>query len=139
MPQTCSVCKSNSLADIDGDLIRSRPLRSIARQYRISPASLFRHKEHLSDKLALAKDHDDTLSADKLLAEMRDLKNQLRNGLQEAEKSGKAARVVLGSQPSRGVFSRHEVFFGKELMSTATDAAGIVCKLFRKKGGRHHV
>jgi hypothetical protein len=101
MPQTCSVCRSKRLADIDGELIRNRPLRSIARQYRVSPASLFRHKQHLPDKLALAKQHQDTLSAESLLAEMRELKSRLRSGLDEAGKSGNAAGFVAFARELR--------------------------------------
>jgi hypothetical protein len=101
MPQTCSVCRSKRLANIDAELIARQPLRSIAKQYRVSSASLFRHKRHLSDKLALAKQHQDTVSAENLLAEMGDLKARLRRGLEQAEKAANAAAFVAFARELR--------------------------------------
>ena len=92
MPQTCSVCRSNRRSDIDGELISQSPLRNIAARYHVSLAALFRHKQsHLPQKLALAKQHQDTLSAENLLTEMADLKDRLRRGVEQAEKQANPA------------------------------------------------
>lgn len=119
MPQTCSVCKSKRLADIDGELIRNRALRSIAKQFRVSPASLFRHKQHLSDKLTLAKEHQDALSAESLLAEMGELKSKLRIGLDDAAKNRNAPGFVAFARELRQTLESY--FDLTERMAARTD------------------
>jgi hypothetical protein len=63
---------------------------------------VFRHKDgHLPEKLTLAKRHQETLSAEGLLAEMADLKSRLRNGLDQAERAGNMAAVVAFAREQR--------------------------------------
>lgn len=61
-------------------------MRNIAKRNGLSTTALFRHKrDHLPQKLTLARHEEDTLSAQGLLEEMAHLKARLRSGLEQAE------------------------------------------------------
>ena len=58
-------------------------------------------KAHLPDKLALAKQGQETLSAESLLAEMANVKARLRRGLEQAEKAENAPAFVAFARELR--------------------------------------
>jgi hypothetical protein len=102
MPRTCSICKSKRRSEIEAELIRGEAYRSVAKQHGCSAPSVFRHKNgHLPEKLSLAKRHQETLSAEGLLAEMAELKSRLRNGLDQAERAGNMAAFVAFAREHR--------------------------------------
>jgi hypothetical protein len=102
MPRTCSLCKSQRRSEIEAELIRGEAYRGIAKQYGCSPSAVFRHKNgHLPEKLTLAKRHQETLSAEGLLAEMAELNSRLRNGLDQAERAGNMAAFVAFAREHR--------------------------------------
>jgi len=102
MPRTCSICKSQRRSEIEAELIRGEAYRSIAKQYGCSAPAVLRHKNcHLPEKLTLAKRHQETLSAEGLLAEMAELKSRPRNGLDQAERAGKMAAFVAFAREHR--------------------------------------
>jgi hypothetical protein len=84
--RTCSVCKSKSVRRINLELIGGTSYRDIAGQFRLSKTAVARHKQaHVPEKLALARNHREALSAESLLEEMADMKDRLRRGLEQAE------------------------------------------------------
>lgn len=101
MPQTCSICRNKRVSEIDRELILRRPFRNIAERYSVSATALFRHKQHLPEKLALAKKNQDALSAEGLLADLADLKCRLRRGLERAEKAENAPAFVAFARELR--------------------------------------
>ena len=102
MPRTCSICKSQRRSEIEAELIRGEAYRSIAKQYGCSAPAVLRHKNgHLPEKLTLAKRHQETISAEGLLAEMAGLKSRLRNGLDQAERAGNMAAFVAFAREHR--------------------------------------
>jgi len=95
MPQTCSICKSKRLAEINRELITGTSCRDIARRYRLSKTAVNRHKQaHLPASLQLAREHENVLSAEHLLAEMSELKDRLWRGLEQAETARNPAAFV---------------------------------------------
>jgi len=77
-------------------------LRNIAEHFHVSTTALFRHKRsHLPQKLALAKQHKETLSAENLLTEMADLKDRLRRGVEQAEATANPAAFVAFARELR--------------------------------------
>ena len=102
MPRTCSVCRSNGVSEIDRefDLRTAIPKHSV--RYSMSAAAVLRHKQaHLPQKLALAKQGQETLSAESLLAEMADVKARLRRGMEQAEKAENASAFVAFAREHR--------------------------------------
>src|SRR5262249_37050651 len=60
-----------------------------------SSTALFRHRQaHLPASLELARDRENVLSAEHLLAEMSELKDRLRHGLEQAEAAGNPVAFV---------------------------------------------
>jgi len=52
MPRACKVCAHPDCGAIENALFRNRvPFRNVSKQYRLSVSSLFRHKEHVSERL----------------------------------------------------------------------------------------
>jgi hypothetical protein len=95
MPQTCSICKSKRLAEMNRELIAGTSCRDIARRYKHSKTAVNRHKQaHLPASLQLARDRENVLSAEHLLAEMAELKDHLRRGLEQAERARNPAAFV---------------------------------------------
>jgi hypothetical protein len=98
----CSVCRADQRSKIEFKLIQGVPLRTIAQLHHVSTTALFRHKKaHLPQKLVLAKQHRETLSARQLLEEMADLKERLSQGLVQAEQSGKPAPFLAFAREFR--------------------------------------
>ena len=56
MPRTCLACSSSNRAEIDKALVAGQPLRNIAERVSISPPSLLRHKQHVSQAIVKAAD-----------------------------------------------------------------------------------
>jgi hypothetical protein len=83
-------------------------LRNIAKRHGLSSTALFRHKrDHLPQKLTLAKRHQDALGAETLLQEMAHLKAQLRSGLDQAEEAGNAHAFLGFSREYRATLEAY--------------------------------
>jgi len=130
MPGTCSVCKSKWRSEIERQLIHCEAYRSIAKQYGCSEPAVFRHKNgHLPKKLALAKQHEETLSSERLLEEMADLKARLLRGLEQAERANSAAALVAFArevqQCLESYFSIADRIAERKLVQAVADAGGL--------------
>lgn len=110
MPRSCTICTNTRRAEIESELVAGQPLRGIAAQHRVSASALFRHHHScVPQELALARQHQDTLSAETLLGEMAELKNKLRAGLEQAEQAGNAPAFVAFARELRQSL---EAYFG---------------------------
>jgi len=87
MPRTCTICNHPKRIDIDAAILRSEPLRNLAKQYGASSTALFRHKtDHIAKQLAKAKEVSEIASATVLLDELRELAENTREVLSRAVK-----------------------------------------------------
>jgi hypothetical protein len=85
MPRTCTVCTHPQRAAIDHALLTDTALRDIARQFRVSKDALFRHRsEHISARLAKAKEAEEASQADSLLGRLLGLSKETVAILKEA-------------------------------------------------------
>lgn len=78
MPRVCSICKHPDLRAIDEALVTGRgSFRGIARQYRVSPDAVERHRrQHLAAHLVQAQQAQEVTSASSLLEQMMDLQRR---------------------------------------------------------------
>ena len=88
MPRTCTICNHESREAIDEKLLSGEAYRSIAKHYAISPAALFRHKDHLPAAMVKAVDAAETVQAGNLLDRLRDLNRETAAILREARTKG---------------------------------------------------
>jgi transposase len=74
VPQPCTVCTHDRRADIEAAMLEGTPNRRVAAHYGLSEQAVRRHKrDHLPDRLLLAREAGETASADNLLSQLRDL------------------------------------------------------------------
>ena len=85
MPQSCTVCRSEQLQNIDESLLRSEPYRSIAARTGLSTTALVRHKSaHLPAVLAAAKQAADVSYAGSVFERLQTVNRETRAILAEA-------------------------------------------------------
>lgn len=68
MPRTCTVCASPHRDAIDVELLGSKPIRAMARQYHLGREALTRHRDaHLPEAIAQAHQAAEVAHSDHLL------------------------------------------------------------------------
>jgi len=87
MPRVCTVCNHPSKVEIDRMLVEGEPYRSIAKQFSLSDAAVYRHKSHLNGTLIKAKGIKEIVQADNLMEQVRDLQKRALNILSKTEES----------------------------------------------------
>ena len=102
MAMTCKVCRHKEKEAIDRLIVNGEPLRSIARQYGVSGASLGRHKEKcLVEKLKAVKQQEN-LNSEKLIRQIEHLQTKALNILAIAEKCGDLRTALQAIREARG-------------------------------------
>lgn len=99
MTRPCTVCTHPSRADIDKALLAGETCPNIAERYstisnKIGRMAVQRHKDHIPQTLAKAKEEKDASHADNLLRDARGLRSKAVSLLLQAEESG----LGLGGQ-----------------------------------------
>ena len=85
MPQSCTVCRSEQLQNIDESLLRSEPYRSIAARTGLSTTALVRHKSaHLPAVLVAAKQAHDVTYAGSVFERLQAVNAETRAILAKA-------------------------------------------------------
>lgn len=88
MPRTCTICNHAKRLRINRALVAGVPLRDIAEQYDVAASSLDRHKGgHLPASILRAKSAREVLDADRLVAELLDLRQAAEDVLEEGRAS----------------------------------------------------
>lgn len=85
MPRICAVCNYPGREEIDRLLVEGEPYRSIAKQFTLSEAAVYRHKGHLNGALTKAKEAEAVSHADNLLDQVKDLQAKALSILSQAE------------------------------------------------------
>src|SRR5947207_8056171 len=112
MPRSCSICRHQSLSDINTRLVRDEPLRSIAKQMGVVHTSLFRHKEKCIPQLFEA---ERATRRKGLLGELDDLKQEIRslrsefaaNGTVRVQLIAKSLDAIQTEAKLTGAFQQH--------------------------------
>lgn len=95
--RTCGTCRHPRRGELDLDLARGVPLRSIVAQYGgVSMGALVRHSRHVAAEVAHAATAERVVRADGVLAELADLASIARRVLDDALAAGQSS-VVLGA------------------------------------------
>jgi hypothetical protein len=102
MPRVCTICTHPGSAAIDAALVAGASLRTIARQYAVSPDAVNRHKKHLPSHVARAKDAAQVADADDLLAQLKALRDRAISILTKAETAGDYRTALAGIREARG-------------------------------------
>jgi len=103
MTQKCSICNHRELKTINQALINGGTLRGIAKQFNVSDAAVFRHKEnHLPADLKKAKEAAEVAQADSLLAQVQELQQKAYCLLEQAEGAGDLKSALQGVKEARG-------------------------------------
>jgi transposase len=88
MPRTCLACSSREREAIDKALVAGESYRNISRHVSISPAALFRHKNHVANAIGKAQaEHEERLS-ETLVDEMRRVQRKAWELLARTESVG---------------------------------------------------
>jgi hypothetical protein len=103
MPQKCTICIHENQEEIDGLLLSGTPLRKIAAQHDASAAALQRHKQHISETVAVAHEAVVIAKADTLLGQVRNLLDQAERITARAEQAGSLDTALRGIGQVRGV------------------------------------
>jgi hypothetical protein len=88
MTRTCLACSSPAREVIDKALIAGEPFRNIAERVSISPAALFRHKNHVASAIGRAQAHHEERLGETLLDEMRRVQRKAWELLSKSEAEG---------------------------------------------------
>jgi hypothetical protein len=97
MSRTCTVCSHPKVSEINEALLGSEAYRSIAKRFGASASAMYRHQqEHLPQALVKAKDAEEVLSADNLLARVGELEADARRIAAAAEASGDLRAALAG-------------------------------------------
>ena len=85
MPRSCTLCTHASREEIDHSIIAGQPYRDIAGRWAVSKSAVERHAgEHLAAAIARASEITDAMTADRLIAELRTLREVTLGVLEEA-------------------------------------------------------
>jgi len=85
----CKVCSHPNLKKIDELLLSGKSFRTISNQFGLTESSLKRHKKnHLSEKLIKATEAKETLTANNLFSQLKNLHSEALNILEEAKGRG---------------------------------------------------
>jgi len=97
MPRTCLACSSPDREAIDKALVAGEPFRNIAERVSISPAALFRHKNHVANAIGKARPQHEERLGETLLEEMRRVQRKAWELLSKTESEGdhRASIVAL--------------------------------------------
>jgi hypothetical protein len=96
MPRTCTTCTHLRRDEIDRRLLEGAPLRNIAKQYSLSPASLSRHNKHISKTLSNARQDAEILRADGLMEHLNQLMAEAERLKQKAEQAKDYRTALAG-------------------------------------------
>ena len=95
--RTCTICGHTDRNDIDEALLDGRSLRNIAKQYKTSTTSLFRHKkDHIPTALAQTVQATTELQAETLFDRLRSINTETKAILQEAREA-KSSSIALAA------------------------------------------
>jgi hypothetical protein len=108
MPQKCSICArpEPEKESIDMDILKGVPLRNIAEQYGTTPTSLFRHKQHLTTKLATFENEENGRIgrlADDIIGQVKDLNSRVYRILSACEQDGDRRNALAAIREAKGL------------------------------------
>ena len=105
MPPKCTICTHKKRNEIDSALVNgSESLRSIAKQYETTAASLKRHKDsgHIHQKIAKAQNAKDATEGSDLFVQVQDLSSRALSILAQAEGTGDLRTACAAIREVRG-------------------------------------
>jgi hypothetical protein len=102
MPRVCTLCRHADRDGIDSALLRGEAYRNIAERYGTSPASLLRHKAHLSERMVKAEEAREVTRADSLLDQVKALHSKALSILAKAEEGGDLRTALAAIRETRG-------------------------------------
>jgi hypothetical protein len=102
MPRNCSICEHPQVAEINAALVRGKSFRNIAKQFSVSVAALFRHRQHLPSDLVKAQEAQEVARADSLLEQVAKLRDKALSILAKAEQAGDLRTALQGVREAKG-------------------------------------
>jgi len=87
MPRVCTVCNHPKREKIDKYLVEGEPYRSIAKQFSLSDAAVYRHKSHLNGTLIKAHEAQKITHAGNLMEQITNLQSRALNILSKTEEA----------------------------------------------------
>jgi hypothetical protein len=96
MPRTCTICIHALRSEIEGALVTGTAFRNIAERFGTSSTALFRHKQHLGDTLAKAKEAVEASHGDNLLEKVWELETHARRIAKAAEDTDDLRTALMG-------------------------------------------
>lgn len=102
MPRRCTVCEHPQVNEINKALLNGISLRDLERQYSVSRAALFRHKnEHIPAALMQAKQAQEITKANTLFAQVTQLRDKALAILNRAEQAGDLRTALAAVRETR--------------------------------------
>ncbi len=101
--QSCSICRHPDAIGINEALILKRESnRAVACRYGLGRESVRRHREHIPELLARARDAGEIADADSLLTRVEGLYKRTEAILEAAERSGEWGTALAAIRECRG-------------------------------------
>jgi len=101
MPRTCLSCSHPRRGSIDKALVAGEPLRNIEERVSISPQSLLRHKQHVSQAIVKAAGEQENKHGLNLLEEAERVRRKAWELLAKAECDGDYRGAIVGLREAR--------------------------------------
>jgi hypothetical protein len=101
MPRTCLACKSPERKEIDQAIVAGEALRTIAKRVSLSPAALFRHKDHVATAIVKAGEKREERHGDSLLDGMKAIHTKGWELLAKMESDGDSRGAVVALREVR--------------------------------------
>jgi predicted DNA-binding protein YlxM (UPF0122 family) len=98
----CTICTHPQRENIDREIIAGESLRNLAKQYNVSYSAINRHKKHVPESLARAREAEEVSQADNLLAQVKELQDRATRILDKAEKSGDFSTALKAIREAKG-------------------------------------
>ena len=102
MTRRCTICNHSNRNRIDRSLVKGTPLRTIADRWSVSKTALIRHREkHLPASLVASKKAKEVTDADRLIANICNLRKRAHRILNRAEEAGDDRTALSAIRESR--------------------------------------
>ena len=88
MARKCNVCQHQQIEKIEELILSGEGLRKIAEQFSLSTTSVHRHKKHLNQTLLKSNQLKESIRADDLLRQVKNLQEKSLEILARAEEVG---------------------------------------------------
>ena len=116
MPRSCTICTHPECAAIEAQILAGRPNRTIAKQWRVSSASVFRHKGHMREAIRRAQVERGLSTVQAVLLRMEETYDRLSELVDKLEAENDHRATIAGFRALReSLMAIYNMLIGADL------------------------